>query len=356
MSESGRGSPSSGSAASDKEASVECDCCGDLFESHQSLGYHLKTSDCTGVQCPTCGDDHFISSRGMKIHHKQSHGKSLNERQATCEQCGGEFTYNKSQRTHPRFCCRGCKDEWQKCLTGEDSPSWNGGNAEVECEYCGDSYEVFPAKKEDSRFCSIECKAGYQREEWSKEDHPSWRGGPVTVKCEYCSSEYKEKPARVHRTSFCSSECHDRYRSENGTMAGENHPRWSKIEVECEWCEKTLLRSPSEIFSHIFCNAECFGEWQSVNKTGENSHRWRGGGVRYYGNNWQRQRRLCLERDNRTCQDCGSTNNLHVHHIMPIRKFDIPEDANGLDNLITLCQDCHLGKWEGIPLRPQYAD
>jgi predicted HNH restriction endonuclease len=40
-----------------------------------------------------------------------------------------------------------------------------------------------------------------------------------------------------------------------------------------------------------------------------------------------------------------------VHHITPIRDFDTPEEANTLDNLITLCEPCHA-QWEGLYLRP----
>jgi hypothetical protein len=59
-----------------------------------------------------------------------------------------------------------------------------------------------------------------------------------------------------------------------------------------------------------------------------------------------RLRAIVLNRDNKTCQDCGANPKenkkakLHVHHIIPV--------ANGgktvLDNLITNCDKCNLGK------------
>lgn len=73
-----------------------------------------------------------------------------------------------------------------------------------------------------------------------------------------------------------------------------------------------------------------------------------------YGNNWSTQRKAARDRDDDTCQICGKETNgrhLDVHHIRPIKSFDSPEDANTLDNLITLCRKCHR-EWEGIPLRP----
>lgn len=47
----------------------------------------------------------------------------------------------------------------------------------------------------------------------------------------------------------------------------------------------------------------------------------------------------CLERDNYTCQKCGCTENLHVHHIKPYANN--PKLATKVSNGITLCKDCH---------------
>lgn len=47
----------------------------------------------------------------------------------------------------------------------------------------------------------------------------------------------------------------------------------------------------------------------------------------------------CLERDNYTCQCCGSNNNLEVHHLLNYSKHkDLRTDV---DNGITLCECCH---------------
>lgn len=51
-------------------------------------------------------------------------------------------------------------------------------------------------------------------------------------------------------------------------------------------------------------------------------------------------RKYALKRDSFTCQECGATDNLQVHHIKP-KKYH-PELSNNLDNLITLCKNCHL--------------
>ncbi|MCA9934261.1 MAG: DEAD/DEAH box helicase [Ardenticatenaceae bacterium] len=80
-----------------------------------------------------------------------------------------------------------------------------------------------------------------------------------------------------------------------------------------------------------------------------------------YGPNWQRQRKLALERDGYRCRMCGAAGKdpssaapaegstiLHVHHVRPFREFNyIPGEndhdkiANDVDNLLTLCPSCH---------------
>lgn len=61
-----------------------------------------------------------------------------------------------------------------------------------------------------------------------------------------------------------------------------------------------------------------------------------------FGKTWHRQRNLCRKRDDFKCQVCGEYGNT-VHHIKPRRLFkDHIEDANSLDNLITLCKKHHM--------------
>lgn len=60
----------------------------------------------------------------------------------------------------------------------------------------------------------------------------------------------------------------------------------------------------------------------------------------YYGPGWQVQRTSRLQIDEYTCQQCGSKDKLEVHHWEPFRfSYD-----NSLENLVTLCFQCHRGK------------
>jgi hypothetical protein len=72
-------------------------------------------------------------------------------------------------------------------------------------------------------------------------------------------------------------------------------------------------------------------------------------------------RYLILDRDDRTCQDCGRTPaqgvSLQIHHVLPVHKGG----RNDEENLITLCIQCHGGRHAlmgGTPkdelLNPEY--
>ncbi len=70
-----------------------------------------------------------------------------------------------------------------------------------------------------------------------------------------------------------------------------------------------------------------------------------------YGPNWDEQREAARQRDGYRCHTCGSPerNRQHdVHHIRPFREFGYVQgrnenyqQANALENLITLCPACH---------------
>ena len=60
-------------------------------------------------------------------------------------------------------------------------------------------------------------------------------------------------------------------------------------------------------------------------------------------------RPLVVERDGFTCQKCQRAvtySTAQVDHIRPMRRFKRPVDANRLDNLQTLCDQCHNHKTE----------
>jgi DEAD/DEAH box helicase domain-containing protein len=63
-----------------------------------------------------------------------------------------------------------------------------------------------------------------------------------------------------------------------------------------------------------------------------------------YGPGWNTIRQRVRERDGYRCQSCGvleSGREHDVHHKIPFRTFPSPQEANQLNNLVTLCQSCH---------------
>jgi 5-methylcytosine-specific restriction endonuclease McrA len=67
-------------------------------------------------------------------------------------------------------------------------------------------------------------------------------------------------------------------------------------------------------------------------------------------------RQLTLTRDNFECQRCGSSEDLHCHHITGVEIN--PVESADLDNCITLCKDCHqkAHKEKGCNMRRQLCE
>lgn len=63
---------------------------------------------------------------------------------------------------------------------------------------------------------------------------------------------------------------------------------------------------------------------------------------------WIELREKVLERDSRTCQGCGSSTQLHVHHLRYAKSRD-PWDVQ-LSDLVTFCKRCHEGQEMAISL------
>lgn len=73
-----------------------------------------------------------------------------------------------------------------------------------------------------------------------------------------------------------------------------------------------------------------------------------------YGMEWQSIRKSVRTRDEYRCQVCGikeSGNEHHVHHKTPFRSFTDPQKANQLENLVTLCNNCHQKVEQNVRIR-----
>ena len=54
---------------------------------------------------------------------------------------------------------------------------------------------------------------------------------------------------------------------------------------------------------------------------------------------WPKLKKLIHARDRNMCRDCGSTDQLEVHHVVAVKDGGTPDP----DNLVTLCAVCHRG-------------
>jgi DEAD/DEAH box helicase domain-containing protein len=73
-----------------------------------------------------------------------------------------------------------------------------------------------------------------------------------------------------------------------------------------------------------------------------------------YGSNWKTKNKLARSRDLYRCQSCGilESDRAHdVHHKIPFRQFSSSNQANKLENLITLCPSCHRRAETSVRIR-----
>lgn len=188
------------------------------------------------------------------------------------------------------------------------------------------------------------------------------------MKCQFCGKSFsiQERAVRRGRGKFCSASCHGRSKiahvnrtrkktTHNAgwftteTALGANNPRWKPPAIKvCKNCHQSfeikewILRQPSN--RGDFCSIECRGEYRTKYQSGDNSPFWVGGAQTKRGRGWQEIRRIIISNQNGNCADCGAHKgkSLPIHHIKPFRDFQNPEEANQLDNLIGLCQSCHM--------------
>jgi hypothetical protein len=134
-----------------------------------------------------------------------------------------------------------------------------------------------------------------------------------------------------------------------GVECRRNNDDCNILEVKCHlsncdsWFIPTILEARNKIRSintgfcsrNIYCSDDCKKICPSFNK-----QIYQEGFKRYTSRESQPAlRKLVLERDNWTCQKCGSTKDLHCHHFEGIEIN--PVESADIDNCITLCKKCH---------------
>lgn len=172
----------------------------------------------------------------------------------------------------------------------------------------------------------------------------------INKKCEICGKEfliplwYKKKKGRGR---YCSIGC---------SAIGRKKPPELLLRTKrkCKECQKGFFVSTASLKQKnggTFCSRNCAGRsrWKGEGnpmsnslRLGEKNPNWKGGSKKKYSlrfgrKDWKKVRTSVLEKDDFTCQTCGSNKELVVHHITPYR---ITQD-NSFQNLIVLCNKCH---------------
>lgn len=181
--------------------------------------------------------------------------------------------------------------------------------------------------------------------------------GKEKYKCENCNIEFYAYPNhRKGKYKFCSMKCQHIWRT-----GKTNIIKKKGLYKKCPICEREFYCYPSEIDSKKTCSKQCKYQLERIQgiHQGENCNFWTGGTDNYRGKNWYEQRNKALNRDKNTCRICGKNShengfNMSVHHIVPFRFFQNDyKKANSLENLISLCFNCHAKQeshqWHEVP-------
>jgi 5-methylcytosine-specific restriction endonuclease McrA len=238
-----------------------------------------------------------------------------------------------------------------------------------QCPVCASSYSADSTRLSFGRqtTCSRRCSYALRAKKLDKTRRFS---------CAVCGKGVVRSPAQVKSAFvFCSRSCHYRGRSlgfvqrvvskpyavtEAGRQAWRDAAamrrgvlRKEPVTWTCELCgaERSLPRGQLAPARRLrFCSPQC------ANKAlrGVGNPSWRGGHPDYYGADWRPLQRLARKLDGYLCQRCEVPQSelgraLDVHHIRPVSAFANVNDANLIENVVSLCHDCHmLVEWNGI--------
>lgn len=199
---------------------------------------------------------------------------------------------------------------------------------------------------------------------------------PVHRTCPECGTQFRTVPSQDKR--YCSVSCAATHRHRTnpllkpntkptatswkpGDNMGTLHPRWKEpLKFTCKQCQTTFYLKPwranRPTQKNLFCSATCRSEHRKVALSGPNAPDWVGGPRTYRGRGWTIARQQVVTDQQGCCANCGVHvgPSLPVHHKRPFREFASVEAANQRENLIGLCQSCHM-RLESRPIFPRTA-
>lgn len=145
--------------------------------SENALG--KANSDRNGINkqssvCPTCNQE-YKSPKGMRQHHKRTHGESIAKINLPCDRCGEDHKRWRSQLDDsPNYCSEECR----VAALGESyTPEYK--RKVISCSYCGVNTErrLSRIKRSDDLYCSRDCADNDHSNRVSGDGNPRWVGG-----------------------------------------------------------------------------------------------------------------------------------------------------------------------------------
>ncbi len=222
-----------------------------------------------------------------------------------CQNCGQTFpaiaSQVRAQRKRRATAFSFCSDSCSRAYRGRRA------YADGTCTICGKKF-TYQVLQYSGKYCSRKCKHEGSRKP----------GSYIVRNCKKCGKVFSSWA--YFNQKYCSREC-----------AGRTKQR---IEKSCELCGSTFFTVKSRSASARFCSRLCQNTWQARQQIRFP----RTVQTRLESSEWRHIRRVILERDCYTCQNCESHRGLSVHHVEPWRF----SHNNNTENLITLCRRCHL--------------
>lgn len=256
--------------------------------------------------------------------------------EVVCDHCGDTSEKYEDRVGENTFCNEDCWRSWQSDQA-----------VEKPCSQCGDVVSRDPSKARDSEkfFCDTSCHGEWKSENLVGEDARNYIS--LDIECHQCGEALQRAPSTVENKDrvFCDESCEGQWRSV--AQSGSDNPMWDggKEEVECHFCEESIKMWPSHIEKNDrhFCSPECHHTWISEHLSKE-------GVSDKYGDTYYKFRKQVLKRDEHECQICGMSRDehydkygqdIHCHHIIPIRLFEDPDNGNYDENGLALCLRCN---------------
>lgn len=203
------------------------------------------------------------------------------------------------------------------------------------CKYCG---REFPNLKGNKEFCTKQCaQASFWREnpDYQKE----WRRSKkevLSVVCKECGGVFDTTNGQ---RKFCSDKCKVSFHNAHRTTTRED------LRI-CPICEASFRPMQKTGVGRTYCSTRCRNkEMNSRRKAASDRKSWRQAKAKWCGN-WI----MALERDSFTCQICGRKRTpgqrvRDMRFILEVHHRDGSGETGGknhnLDNLMTLCAECH---------------